>query len=218
MELTKILPHVYHLRFPECYDLAMHFLRYQEYYESTKFRGQIFTLVDYMEWYAKEHGDGVFTYPDDWSGFNVPSDVLITVSEAELPDPNKYDIQMRALIETVRREEGDRPFYFIGTYGDGEAPAEELDHEIAHALYFSDTEYRRAMEDLLDKMPTKNYDKAWRAMQEMNYHPITCRDEIHAYAATGPCQELKKALTPSVCKPFIKAYKAQRKRVEVKNV
>lgn len=212
MKFGQILPHVYHLEFPGHYDTAMHFLRFQEYYESLKFCGQIFTLVDYMEWYAKDYGNGVFSYPDDWAGFNVPGNVLIEVAEAEIPDLNKYDIQMRTLIKVVQKEERGHPFYFIGTTT-GDA-LDTLDHEIAHALYFTDEEYHQAMEDLLDHMPRKNYDAAWAALQEMRYHPATCRDEVHAYATTGPCDELKKALTPAVRKPFIKAYKEQRKRIE----
>jgi hypothetical protein len=207
MEFKRIYPHVYHLRFEKCYDLAMHFLRYQEYYESLKFCGQIFTLVDYMEWYARDHGDGVFSYTKDWAGFNVPGDVMIAVSEADLPDPNKYDAQMRALVQTVRNEEGDHRFYFIGTSGEGDPEEDEteesvLDHELGNATEIINEEYRAGMEELLDSMPRKNYDAAWKALQEMRYHPITCRDEVHAYASTGPCKELKKALPPKVCEPF----------------
>ncbi len=214
MKFTKIMPHIYHLYMPENYDLAMHFLRYQEYYENPRWIGQLFTLVDYMESYAKSEGKGVFSYPDDWSGFNVPSNVLIEISEADLPDLNKYDIQMRSLVETVRREEGGHKFYFIGTCGDDEDVEATLDHEIGHALWFSDENYREVMEDLLNKMPQKNYDATWEALQEMGYHPSTCRDEIHAYATTGPCDELKKTLPVNVRKPFIKAYKAERKRIK----
>lgn len=216
MKFTKIMPHIYHLYMSNNYDLAMHFLRYQEYYESPKWVGQIFTLVGYMEFYAKSEGEEAFTYTKDWTGFNVPSNVLIKVSEAELPDPNKYDIQMRSLIETVRQEEGDHKFYFIGTCEDDEYIDDTLDHEIGHALWFSNKDYRKVMEDLLNKMPPKNYDATWVILQEMGYHPTTCRDEIHAYATTGPCKELKKTLPSNVCKPFIRTYKAERRRLKGK--
>ena len=56
----------------------MHFLRAQEFYESPfpEFKGKNFNLIDYMEKYAKAYGDNVFTYPGDWCGFNIPSNVL----------------------------------------------------------------------------------------------------------------------------------------------
>jgi hypothetical protein len=163
-----------------------------------------------MEWYAKDYGDGVFTYPADWTGFNVPSSALIEVSEAEIPDLNKYDIQMRSLVETAQQEERGHRFYFIGTCEESDEGT--LDHEIGHALYFIDDEYREVMDDLLDAMPRKSYDASWKALQEMRYHPSVCRDEVHAYATIGPCDELKKALPIAVRRPFIKAYKEQRKR------
>jgi hypothetical protein len=213
MEFKKILPHIYHLHIEDCYDSAMHFVRYQEYYESIRWRGRIFSLIDYMEYYAKEHGEGAFTYPNDWAGFNIPGNVLIEVSEADLPDLNKYDIQMRSLVETVRREEKEDGFYFIGTCGEEDFALDYLDHEIAHAFHYIDSDYREVVDNLLTAIPRKSYDAAWKVLQEMKYHPAVCRDEIHAYAATGPCDELKAALPLAVRKPFINAYRRHRKWV-----
>ena len=216
MEFEKLLPHVYRLRFKKGYDTAMHFIRYQEYYESLKYCGQIFTLVDYMEWYASEYGNGIFTYPADWTGFNVPSRALIEVAESNIPDVNKYDIQMRALINTVKKEEKGHPFYFIGTTEDEEDDG-VLNHEIGHALYATNEEYHSVMENLLDELPKETYTECWKILQQMHYHPSVCRDEIHAYASTGVCEELEEVLPDELQKPFIKAYKAQRKKVEKGN-
>ena len=55
INITEICPHVYHLEFSSSYKLAMHFIRFHEYYESPKFYRQFFTLIDYMEWYAEEY-------------------------------------------------------------------------------------------------------------------------------------------------------------------
>ncbi len=211
MEFKKILPHIYHLYMDDCYKLVMTFVRYQEYYEGMEYKGQIFSLIDYMEWYAKEHGSGAFTYPVDWAGFNVPGNVLVELSQADLPDLNKYDIQMRALVEMVQKEERCDNFYFIGTCGEDDYEKDTLNHEIAHGLYYTSEEYRDVMDGLLDEMPRKNYDRAWAALQKVKYHPCVCRDEVHAYAATGPSVELKSTLPLSIRKPFIKAYKEQRK-------
>ncbi len=212
MKFKQILPHIYHIHMELCYDLAMHFWRYQEYYESPTFKGRIIPLIDYMESYAKSEGEGVFSYPDDWSGFNVPSDILIEVSAAELPDLNKYDIRMRTLIEAIRKKEKDHKFYFIGTCGDDDYVDSTLNHEIGHALYYIDDEYREVMDELIDAMPRKNFEAIWEGLMEMGYHAAVVQDEIHAYASTGPDDEIKKHLPPSVCKPFIKAYKEQRRK------
>ena len=87
-KIERLYPGIYHLNFAEHYDLCMHFVRYQEYYEGPEHREKIFTLLDYMEWYAEEHGKGGFTYASDWSGFNVPDWVLHQVRNADIPDLN----------------------------------------------------------------------------------------------------------------------------------
>ena len=116
-QLKEILPHVYHVRFESRYQLAMHFLRAQEYYESPKYRGKLFTLVDFMEWYSGEYGEGAFTYPLDWSGFNCPDWVLAAIYEDELEDENKYDRRMRELYFGIPEANADATFYLIGTSG-----------------------------------------------------------------------------------------------------
>ena len=109
------MPHIYHLDFGTQYELTMHFLRAQEYYESPKFYKQIFTFMDYMDWYSKVHGKGSFTYTKDWTGFNVPSWALTEVYDREvyLPDRNRYDTLMGTLVDQIRHEEGGQAFYFI---------------------------------------------------------------------------------------------------------
>ena len=78
VNLYKISGNIFCLKFDNNYDLCMHFLRAQEFYESPfpEFKGKNFNLIDYMEKYAKAYGDNVFTYPGDWCGFNIPSNVL----------------------------------------------------------------------------------------------------------------------------------------------
>jgi hypothetical protein len=67
----KIADGIYLLRFKTQYELTSTFLRVQEYYESPRFQGRIFTLEQFMDWYAAQYGS--FSYFEDWSGFNVPS-------------------------------------------------------------------------------------------------------------------------------------------------
>ena len=65
---------IYHVSFPNQYLLAATFLRFQEHYESPKFRGRIFDWEEFMDWYAEQKGK--FSYLQDWSGFNLPSPVF----------------------------------------------------------------------------------------------------------------------------------------------
>lgn len=214
-QLGEILPRIYHLSFGSGYDLAMHFIRVQEYYESPKFYKQLFSLVDYMEWYSKEKGNGAFTYPKDWSGFNVPSWALLSVygPMSEIPDPNRYDEFMQVVAQQLHRDAAGRDFYLIGTsqeghQGDGDEEG-VLSHEIAHGLYYIDPNYRRATRDLMGVWnsgrgkPGEVLDSVRDVLKGMGYHESTIEDEVQAYCATGPCRELETILTEEIRAPFV---------------
>jgi hypothetical protein len=217
--IKEVLPHVYHLDFDRQYDLAMHFLRFQEYYESPKFYRRFFTLVEYMDWYAKGIGQGAFTYPRDWAGFNVPSRCLLPFLEdpgKACPDLNEYDQLMLGLIEAVVVREEGHPFYFIGTFGggnvnkDGGKDAVE-EHEIAHALYTVNAKYRKKVKNLLKKMNQNQLAGAKETLTEMGYHRSTQLDEVHAYCATGLCKALEGVVSNKQMRPFQKLFQEYKK-------
>lgn len=215
-KLEEIFPHIYHLHFDSAYDCAMSFVRFQEYYESPKYRKQIFTLVDYMEWYAKTKGEGAFTYPVDWSGFNVPDWAIRQVRKADIPDLNKYDQRMFAFIDWVEDKEFPHNYYFVGTSVEGyKKNGEEegvLDHEIAHALYYTDSSYRGRVERLLYEWDGRDgrgghkgeeLDSAKDVLRAiMGYHKEVVKDEIQAYCATGLCEELEGVISEKEMEPF----------------
>ncbi|MBD3260690.1 MAG: hypothetical protein GF334_03290 [Candidatus Altiarchaeales archaeon] len=221
--IKEIMPHVYHLHFSSHYELAMSFLRFEEYYESEneKYRKQIFSLDDYMEWYAKTHGEGVFTYPEDWGGFNVPSWALLGVRRQEnrIPDVNKHDRRMFMLIDWIADRE-DQSFYFIGTSEeciDGDHK-DTLDHEIAHALYTVNKEYMKEVQALLqdweagENHKKKDLSKARQILKDVGYHSSTVDDEINAYCSTGLCEELEEVISKKKMKPFQKLFKEYKKK------
>ena len=211
IRFRELVPHVYHLDFDNQYDLAMNFLRYQEYYESPKWHKEIFRLVDYMEWYAKnqcglKNKKGrparMFSYPADWSGFNIPRWAMEEVFP-RIEDWNKYDDFMQTVFKLIVADEDEHPFYLIGTYGGGAIGPNDsedesiLDHEMAHAFYYTDKEYRAAVDLLLAQWyhdqghAGEELDSAKEVLKLMGYHKDIITDEIHAYCATGLCDELK---------------------------
>jgi len=212
-QIMQLYPGIYHLHFGTKWQVAMHFLRFQEYYESAKYADQVFHLVDYMEWYQSDYGEGKFSYPTDWTGFNVPSSVVDAVLGQNIPDYNRYDEFMETVVRGIRREREGQPFYLIGTSEEAGAEKDVLDHEIAHGFYATNEEYRADMDKLLDEFPKAKFKKASEILIKMTYHPRVAADEIHAYSATGPCSTLKKTLTPKVCKPFKEMYKSWREKL-----
>ena len=225
--IQEIYPHVYHLHFDSAYDLAMHFLRVQEYYESPKYHKKIFSIADYMEWYAKEHGDGAFTYPKDWSGFNVPSWALREVRKAEIPDPNRYDRFMFSLVDWAEARESGQNYYFIGSSTAGHQGDEDeesvLDHEVAHAFYSTSASYRREASDLVahwqlswgGSHKSGELASARAVLRGMGYHYTTIQDEIHAYCATGLIKELEGVISEAEMVPFQKLFQEFKRKCTI---
>ena len=182
MTKTEIADGIFLVRFPTQYELASTFLRIQEHYESSRFRNRVFTLEDYMDWYASEFG--AFTFFEDWSGFNVPSTAFEPFKKGE------FDPLLKKETRLLSRFRGTRgPFYVIGI-----ASNKDLKHELAHALFFTRPDYKRAVLAALQHYDTSALEKK---LARMGYHRHVLRDEVHAYLV-APAGSLGrgKALAP----------------------
>jgi len=165
---TRLADKVFLVRFDSQYALASTFLRIQEHHESPIFRNQVFTLEQFMDWYAERFG--AFTYYEDWSGFNVPSTAFQPFYDGA------FDPLLRKeerLLRLFRRERA--PFYVIGISDDT-----DLKHEIAHALYFTRPEYRDEVRRAMQPYDTTSLHKRLAP----GYHRAVWADEVHAYLAT----------------------------------
>jgi hypothetical protein len=173
MNRTKIADDVFLVRFQTQYEVASTFLRFQEYFESRRFSGRVFTLEQFMDWYAKEFGN--FTYFQDWSGFNIPSRVLTPFYEGRFEPLLEKE---QRLLDLFRNDTG--LFYVIGV----SAPFSrgELWHELAHALYFVRPEYRSAVADAMKHHDTSSLESA---LYRSGYGRHVLKDEAHCYLLTG---------------------------------
>ena len=158
------------------YKLAATFMRFQEYYESPRFKGQIFSIEEYMDWYAEERGN--FTYFQDWGGFNIPSWVLQPFYKGKF-DPLT---EKKAFLELFRGLIGD--FYIIGATWDTKKREFEntVKHEFVHGLFFTEAEYRQKVVEELKKHNTSRIE---HSLSKIGYAPSVYYDEMNAYLLTG---------------------------------
>ena len=63
MKVVRVRKDIFHLKFNSQQELAETFLRFQEHYESPKYRGKVFTLGEFRKWYTDVHGS--FSYYQD---------------------------------------------------------------------------------------------------------------------------------------------------------
>ena len=189
--VKEVAPRIYCVQVDDDYDRAMLFCRYQEFYESPykRFRGKPFTWMEYMRFYKEAWKKRVFTYPDDWAGYNIPSNVMqranhIFCKETEY-DEIMNDIYFYCAIDSQNKNNGTRcDWYLIGA---SSKDLKTMDHEIAHGLYFTNKSYQirtKALLHLIPKRVRNNINKKLIKMGYVNDKKIL-DDEAQAFLSTG---------------------------------
>lgn len=198
--LKEIYNRIFLVTIKDPYDLGMTFCRLQEYYESPfkQIRGQAFSLNEFQRLYSKKFGDGVFTYPIDWSGFNVPGNVVDEFMKTAFPDWNlDYDRVIEDIHWNVTKEYEEydevNPYYLIATEPKDRST---IRHELCHALYYLDTEYRDKVNKTIGLLHRNIFATFREHLLNIGYSKQVITDEINAYLCVDSYQ-----LTDSLRKP-----------------
>lgn len=195
-ELKQIAPNIYCVAVEDAYDRAMLFARYQEFYESPVkgIRNKFFTLEGLMKRYRDHYKKETFTYPEDWAGYNIPSNVLWKAYDTFYKDRNEYDKIMSDIIYFCENYplQFDKPrtkWYLIGT---DNFSSDLMAHELAHALYYTNPEYKKSCQKLILKIKKRDYEKLWKTLVKIGYldKKVIIDDEIQAFMSTGLYDEL----------------------------
>ena len=182
--IKEVRPGIFLFEFSNHYDMCMHFLRYQEFYESAspQFSGKAFHIFDFMKWYSMKYGGGSFTYPNDWNGFNIPGNTIFDMRNQHLiPDKNFYDHEMYDAWKECYAKVGSMKFYIIGVVKGNSA----LSHEIAHGLFYLNPEYKKEMKKLVGGLDPTIRKTINEGLKKLGYTPKVYVDETQAYMSTG---------------------------------
>lgn len=190
-KVKEIKPNIYCVMVDDDYDRAMLFCRYQEFYESPykKFRGKPFTWMEYMRFYKNSWKKRTFTYPDDWAGYNIPSNSL-QQSHGIFCRDTEYDLIMNDIYwycakDSAEKNDGNKcDWYLIGS---SSKDLKTMDHEIAHGLYFTNIEYKKRVTNLIKDIKPSHYEKLKKKLIKMGYvnDKKILDDEINAFMSTG---------------------------------
>ncbi len=188
-ELKQLNNNIFVLSVDDTFTLAMTFLRWSEYTEwpDPKIKGQCFSILEFIESYSRAN-DGVFSYPTDWVGFNIPSKRFSEYPFGYIKDKNKYDEFMESVVTFIKTNIGKAPFYLIGHMT---GSTDVVDHEIAHAMYDRMSKYKAEMKKLTIAMPDKRRDEILNCIAVMGYSEEVLEDELQAYLSTGLSEELQ---------------------------
>lgn len=206
ISLYKVADKIWAVVIPDDYLRCWVFLRCQEYYESTSpnFQNNRFTWKDYMKWYMSGEGprggSDVFTYANDWSGFNLPSEAIEDCI-SDIKDYGPYDQIMDSIIQTIKETESGN-YYVLGITTVDNVEDDLLAHELAHGMWYTDSEYKSEMTKLLKKMTPSSIKKVKQFIAEIGYAESVLEDEAQAYLSTGIYDEWKVDDIDSWSEPF----------------
>jgi len=183
-DLKEINPKVWLVTMDNSYDLAMTFCRVQEFYESPfkEIKGKYFNMTEFQRIYSMKFGDGIFTYPHDWAGFNVPSNAIFNCYCSEhrpIIDFNNYDEVFWDIVRQISPASGGfKKYYLIGAETKANST---INHEVAHAFYYLYPKYKKAANELTDKISEKSQNKVKKWLTAIGYSDKVFKDELQAY-------------------------------------
>lgn len=180
--ITRVSPQIFAVVVPAKYDRAMLFCRAQEFYESTshRFRGRKFSIWNYMRWYAGRSKRG-FSYGADWSGFNIPIDVIADCY-AQLGAPETpYDSVMLNILAEIRKECPTGGYLIACRSTRGEI----FKHELCHAKFYTNSKYRAAMTSAVKALEPALLNLIRSNLRGMGYAASVIVDEVQAYLQYG---------------------------------
>jgi hypothetical protein len=202
----KITEQIIAVQVKDDYDRSMLFCRAQEFYESPsfKFKDKKFSIWDYFKWYSKKNG--CFSYTRDFVGFNVPMIVAkkcCQINEIETPyDEIMSQIVNRYFVEGQKK-------YLIGVKSLNDST---FDHEMCHALYYVDNEYRNVMDEITKSISQNNKNAMRKNLKKMGYCDLVFKDEVQAYMSTEINKKLCRYVTG--CKRMHSVYKSAFKKMK----
>jgi hypothetical protein len=181
-------------------DLSGSFMRPQEFYENPILSNQHSVTREqiYQWWKTVSEED----YEDFWGGFNIPGRIFIQWV-SQVTDLNENETK---LIECIRDKiELSDISYIVGYSGN----LRVLEHELSHALFFTNIEYRAESMALLLEVSKRKRDDFSRILIEHGYSEEVLNDEMVAYLATGMMGQI--TWLKEEAKPFKKLFKKYRR-------
>ncbi len=215
-EVVEVKPYIFAVVVKNDYDRSMLFCRYQEYYESPypEFYRKFFTLEEFMKIYSEKRNMSFFSYPIDWIGYNIPSDVLIESYNLFKNTGSFYDEIMGQIIDFCENkskiENGvTNKWYILGV---DKINSKVLKHEIAHGYYYTNLEYREKMDTHISKIKETDFLFFKDTLINIGYRDdkTIIYDEIQAYMVSYKLSSWNDSLYKKYKKNFIQTFSEQK--------
>jgi hypothetical protein len=133
-----------------------------------------------MKWYASNHNG--FSYADDWSGFNIPFDVLEKCYRNMQKFETPYDEVMYKIYWEIQTIKKGGKAYVIGA---GDTTGWTFQHEVCHGLWYTNAAYKKQAKIVLNTIDPNDYVIFRKNLLDMGYTDKVIDDEIQAYLSFG---------------------------------
>lgn len=178
---TEILPNVYYLKFDTRIEMNKSLGRIQEYSENPKLCNTVFSTSRLKKYYKSATGNGRMCYWKYVLGCNIPGAAF----QGFAREFSAWTGRELEVMRFVKNLEG--AYYIIATAASDDklGAAGALDHEIAHALYYTNPDYATRVDQIMLCIPPATRERLLERIQHsVAYAEHVVWDETHAYLAT----------------------------------
>lgn len=179
-EVKLIGKNIIHFIAENQYELCSSFIRIQEFYESpfVNINGKYFTLDDYMDVYAANNNNE-FSYFTDWSGFNIPGNIVNKFFKLFNDETRVKEDKIKQYLISANISLENANYYVIGTFKDC-----TIEHEVAHALYYLNSEYKDDCNEIYKLLKPSEIVTINDCLKNYGYAENVFEDETQAYFST----------------------------------
>jgi len=167
--VKEVCPKIFAVVIKNNYDRAMLFCRYSEFYESPykEIIGKDISLEYLMKIYIKKLKDTSFRYHHHWDGYNLSSKIIQNAYNT-FTHKTEYDTIMFNILNFCKTKfnNNEDEFYVIGVE---KLEGEITRHEISHALYYMNDDYKSEINMLIKNMDISTYKLIKKKLIKLGY-------------------------------------------------
>lgn len=180
MKTHKINDKILAVEFPNRKEITLTMFRIAEYYESPfkEIKDSIFTIDKWLEKYIFiKYGKDKENYFEYWDGFNLP--VEKAMDSFFMFENESQGREYKFLDEVAKVFGYDNKDGYVICYTKGDKIT--LKHELCHALYYTNQDYKKEVNEVIKKMNKNLKDKYIQNLKKDKYTKEVFIDEINAY-------------------------------------
>lgn len=171
MKFNWLTSKILEIRFDKSYDLCDSTYLFSHHYEDPTWMGKVFTRLELDEHYEQTTGDA-HSWKKRWAGSNLPDPVFDRFKTGDFIGLNDFETK---LVEEIRDKIG--PYYVVMTSEEG---IYARDHELAHALWYTDPVYKASALSIIDKNRQFLNDAVIK-LRQIGYSDKVMDDELHVF-------------------------------------